>query len=130
MGRFPPILPVQGAIALRKRFRLQSHAVEHRDKEVAQGSCVILLAGDIAAMLVASAGQEDRQVSRIMGVGVAEVAAEENRGIAKQRIRSFLLRLQLGQKTAETFHQGGLALLQLLDLGLVPAVKGQVVMLE
>ena len=130
MERVPPILPAQGAVALREGFRFQPHLVQHRDEEIAQGSGVSLLAGDVAAMPEAAACQHDRQISWIVGVGVAEIAAEENRTAAKQGVGPFLLRLQLGQETAETVHQGGLDLLELLDLRLVAAVMGQVVMLE
>ena len=78
-------------------------------------------------MFEPAAGQEDRQVAGVVGVGVAEVAAEEDGRAIEQGRTGFGLRFHLAQQAAETVHDAGLDLLQLGDLGHILAVVRQVV---
>ena len=52
-------------------LRLESRIVEHRNEQIAQRCVFLLLPGNVAAVFEPAAGQEDRQIACMVGVGVA-----------------------------------------------------------
>ena len=78
-------------------------------------------------MVEASAGEEDRQVPGVVRVPVAEVAAEEDRGLIEDRAVALAAALELVEKAAEAPDDLPLDLPQLRDLVRILAVVREVV---
>ena len=74
--------PVDRAGAGAERVGLHAELLQHADEQLGQRRVVLDVAGDVLAVLVAAAGEQDRQVGRAVAAGVAEVAADQHlRGI-------------------------------------------------
>ena len=63
--------PAQRSPALAEGLGLESRVVEHRNEQIAQRSVFLAVVGDVLAVFESAAGQEDRQVAGVVGVGVA-----------------------------------------------------------
>ena len=71
-------LPAQRPSALAEGFGFNAHVAEHCDEEIAQRLVVFLIVSNVLAMLESSAREEDREITGMVSVSIAEVAAEHN----------------------------------------------------
>ena len=63
--------PADGRLsAASEFFDLQAHALGEGDEEVGEGSVIIRIMGDMVAVFIAAAGEEDGQVPPTMRGGV------------------------------------------------------------
>jgi len=67
----------QYSCTLAEKLGFQTGLIQHHHEQIAQRSAFSL--SDISAVLEASARQKSCQITSMMGVGVFEVAAEQNR---------------------------------------------------
>ena len=82
--------PLQRSLAGTERRDLQAESLKHGHIEVAQGSVVFSIKGQVLAVLEAAARQEDGQVGGFVRVGIAQVAAEQDHRAVEQRLAFFL----------------------------------------
>ena len=101
--------------------------IQHGDVEVGERRVVVVVKTDVATVLEAAAGEEDREVAGVVRVRVAEVAAEEDRGLIQQRAVSLAASLELPEKAAEALDDLPLDLPQLRDLVRILTVVREVV---
>jgi hypothetical protein len=81
-----PVDFVESSGARTKDIYLQSHVLQHGDKEIAQGLVLHVVEDEVLAVHEAASSEEDWQVGAIVDVRVAEVAAvEDHRLIEKAR---------------------------------------------
>ena len=108
--------------AARELVRLDAHALQHGDEEIRQRLVVLLVEGEMLAVLEAAAGEDEREIRRVVGVRVGEVRAVEEHRVVEQRAVGFLHARESIEQAREAAELRFLDLLQLGDLRLVVAV--------
>src|SRR5262249_43207053 len=95
--------PWQGAGAAAALVHLQSEALEHRDKEVAQRRVALRVEGEVPAVLEAAPGEQHRQVLDAVRAGVAQVLLK-NTVVRSSRVTpSSLVSLSFLRKSRRVF---------------------------
>ena len=130
MDGYFPQPSVKLAVAGRKCVRFDAHVVQHADEEVGQRRVLSLVVCDVASVLVVAARQEDWQVSRVVGVCVAEIAAEQHCRVVEQRLAILPRFFQLIEQITEATYECCFDLHELRDSGRVLAMMRQGVVLS
>ena len=105
----------------------EAHSLEHADEEVGEGVVAFGIEGEVAGVFEAAAGEEDGHVGGDVGGGVSEVGAVEDHGAAQEGVAVFLDVFHGVEHVGEEFHVPFIDGLELLELFLVFAVVGEVV---
>ena len=72
------LLPGERTRARREGVRRDVHLVEQVDEQVAQGDVVRIIARDVPTMSEATTGQNDWKVTRVVLVGIPQVATKQH----------------------------------------------------
>ena len=81
----PPLPWITGCRAASESIDLHPHSLGEWNKQVGQGRVVADVVGDVRSVLVAAAGDDDRQVVPIVGTGISQIRAEQDRRVIEQR---------------------------------------------
>jgi hypothetical protein len=100
---------------------LDAHALGERDEEVGE-DVLVFVDGDVSAMFVTAAGEDEREIGGLVGAGVAEIGAEEDGGGIEEGVG-----LEFCQEASEGGEFGEFDDFELFDFGFVLAVVREVV---
>ncbi len=113
--------------AAAKRIRLDAHAAQHGNKEIAERRVVIAFEGDVLAVFETTTGQNDGKIRVVVDVGLAHVAAVKHHGAIQQTFVAFRLAGQIAQQFGEHDHLLAVCGFKLAKLLLVLSVVTEAV---
>src|SRR5262249_30670055 len=67
-----------------ERISLNADPLQHRDEQVAQGSIVVALEGDMLPMPESAASKQNRQIRIVVDVRIAHVASVQHHGLIQE----------------------------------------------
>ncbi len=112
-------LPGKGPAAGAKSIHFQLEMLKQVHEEVAERLIVLMVIGDVLTVREFAAGQDDWEISPVVGIGIAEIAPKENGGVVEESSVRLAPILESGKQGPEALHDLGFDALQLRDFGFV-----------